>query len=85
MFRRARCADCHGPQGRGSANGPELRDLARHWTEDELVRFLADPEAFRVRDERLDELARRARTRMTPFDHLPEAHRRRLARYLLAR
>ena len=84
LFRRARCVDCHGEQGQGSANGPALVKIGEHWSLTELIEFIADPEPFRERDERLDALSIRFNSRMTPFDTLPASDRRAIAKYLLA-
>lgn len=85
LFRLENCGICHGETGQGGPNGPTLRDLARHWTAERLVRFLADPDSFRTRDPRLEALSNAASNRMTPFAHLSEERRRRLAEYLLTR
>ena len=62
-----------------------LRGLSEHWTQDELVKFLADPESYRVADPRLDALSEAAGNRMTPFEYLSKGQRRDLAAYLLSR
>jgi mono/diheme cytochrome c family protein len=85
LFRIENCANCHGPDGRGSPNGPPLVDLGSRWTVDELASFLADPEAFRTADPRLAELSREATNRMTPFAHLSGHQRRSIAVWLLSR
>lgn len=39
------CASCHGEGREGKRSGPTLNGLAEHWTADQLVSYLADPEA----------------------------------------
>ena len=83
LFRRARCIDCHGNNGQGSANGPALANLGSNWSVEKLTEFIGDPEMFRMSDERLDEMAVRHNSRMTPFDTMPEGDRRTLAAHLI--
>jgi mono/diheme cytochrome c family protein len=39
------CASCHGGNREGQRSGPALTGLADHWTADQLVDYLADPDA----------------------------------------
>ena len=39
------CAACHGASRQGQRSGPPLNGLAEHWTADELVRYLSDPDS----------------------------------------
>lgn len=41
-----KCATCHGEAREGQRSGPALTGLAEHWTADELVRYLLDPDAM---------------------------------------
>jgi len=47
------CASCHGESREGKRSGPPLRGLAEHWTPDQLVRYLSDPDAVVKSDPRL--------------------------------
>lgn len=40
------CAACHGENREGKRSGPTLTDLAKHWTTDQLVSYLTDPDAM---------------------------------------
>ena len=40
-----KCASCHGEDREGKRSGPPLNGLAEHWSADQLVSYLADPEA----------------------------------------
>ncbi len=83
LFRVENCANCHGPNGVGSPNGPTLVGLERNWDPETLNAFLADPEAWRERVPRLAELARAHRNRMPSFSHLSDRERSKLATHLL--
>ena len=39
------CASCHGDAREGKRSGPPLEGLSEHWTAEELVHYLADPDA----------------------------------------
>ena len=39
------CASCHGEGREGKRSGPPLKGLAEHWTAEQLVGYLADPDA----------------------------------------
>ena len=39
------CASCHGDNREGQRSGPALVGLAKHWTADQLVSYLSDPDA----------------------------------------
>ena len=39
------CASCHGEAREGKRSGPPLTGLADHWTADQLMNYLADPDA----------------------------------------
>jgi mono/diheme cytochrome c family protein len=40
------CASCHGEAREGKRSGPALIGLAEHWTVDDLVSYLTDPDAM---------------------------------------
>ena len=39
------CASCHGDNREGKRSGPPLNGLSEHWTAEELVHYLSDPDA----------------------------------------
>jgi mono/diheme cytochrome c family protein len=39
------CASCHGESREGKRSGPPLTGLAEHWSAEQLVRYLSDPDA----------------------------------------
>lgn len=83
LFTTQACHTCHGRAGEGTSLGPTLSDLSRHWTREDLVTYLADPEAFVARDARLKTLAGRYMSHMASFGHLSEEERGRLADFVL--
>jgi mono/diheme cytochrome c family protein len=44
-YRDLNCAACHGADREGQRSGPALTGLERHWSADELVDYLMDPDA----------------------------------------
>jgi mono/diheme cytochrome c family protein len=40
------CAVCHGEARQGKRSGPALTGLAEHWSADQLVSYLTDPDAM---------------------------------------
>ena len=86
VFESESCGMCHGLAGEGTDLAPALADLAGYWDEDRLVRYLENPEAFRDADPSFE--ARRDEVydmEMPSYDHVPDADRRSLARWLLSR
>jgi mono/diheme cytochrome c family protein len=47
------CAACHGEDREGKRSGPPLIGLAEHWTGDQLVSYLSDPDAMIATNPRL--------------------------------
>ena len=47
------CASCHGEAREGKRTGPPLAGLAQHWSADQLVSYLEDPDAAIRSDPRL--------------------------------
>ncbi|HPS77498.1 MAG TPA: c-type cytochrome [Thermoanaerobaculaceae bacterium] len=83
LFAAESCGACHGAERQGSATGPALSGLGRHWTEDTLVAFLRAPATAVVSDSRLEKLARRYPAQMAGLPGASEEKLRALARYLL--
>jgi mono/diheme cytochrome c family protein len=77
------CGACHGAGRKGTATGPSLERLRRHWSADELARFLADPRAY-PKDRRLEELSGRFPTQMAGLPAASDERLRTLALFLLA-
>jgi mono/diheme cytochrome c family protein len=77
------CPTCHGQDRMGANNGPPLQGLRARWTEENLIRFLREPSAFRQSDPRLRQLADRYKTVMPGPLRSDEARLRTLAGYLL--
>jgi len=40
------CAACHGENREGKRSGPPLTGLSEHWSADQLVSYLTDPDAM---------------------------------------
>jgi mono/diheme cytochrome c family protein len=83
LFATESCGACHGAERQGSATGPALTGLKRHWTEDTLVAFLHNPAAAVAADRRLEKLARRYPAQMAGLPGASDEKLRALARYLL--
>ncbi|MBI4916555.1 MAG: cytochrome c [Acidobacteria bacterium] len=84
VYRSESCAGCHGEERGGGRLAPPLRSLARHWDEEELVRFLRDPTAFAADDGRIREMAARFPSKMPPAGTSDPEKLRALAHFLLA-
>ena len=48
-----KCATCHGEAREGQRSGPALTGLADHWTADQMVSYLLDPDAMITSNPRL--------------------------------
>jgi mono/diheme cytochrome c family protein len=83
IYELQNCANCHGADGAGTPRGPELADLAAHWSRAELARFLAEPGERLERDGRLQALRAAYRGSMSSYDNLSEEQRLLLADHLL--
>lgn len=83
LYAAESCGACHGAERQGSASGPALSGLGRHWTEDTLVAFLRNPPAALATDSRLEKLARRYPAQMAGLPVASDEKLRTLARYLL--
>lgn len=81
------CEICHGEQTEGVEDaGPALGSLAPYWTEERLVDYLADPDAFREANPDFEN--RRQQTfelDMPAYGEFAEDDLRLLARWLLTR
>ena len=66
------CAKCHGPDREGMRSGPPLHSLAERWTEDELMSYMRDPEAFVAKNPRLYALKEQYPIAMPAFPNTPE-------------
>ncbi len=40
------CADCHGTDLKGTTKGPELKNIADHFSRQELINYLRNPSSF---------------------------------------
>jgi cytochrome c2 len=85
LFVGSGCVRCHGADLNGTAHGPALSGLRYNWTEDQLMRYLDDPNEFVKTDERLKTLSQRFSSPMPSFGALDESSRRALAKYLIER
>ncbi len=83
LYEREGCIACHGRDLRGTATAPSLRRVGRHWSEDDLVRFLADPAPWLARERRLRRLHEEHTATMPGVPYLSEEQRRDLAVFLM--
>lgn len=81
LYVQAGCAACHGDERWGTDRGPELRELAAHWTVEALAAYIEAP--AERRDERLDALDARFETDMPAAAFLSLEQREALAEWLL--
>jgi mono/diheme cytochrome c family protein len=82
-FQSAGCAVCHAPDGAGTAMGPPLRELGRHWKREQLADYLRDPGAWIEKVPRLAQHAQRFPLRM-PVPSLTSEQRETLAGLVLS-
>jgi len=79
----SRCTSCHGENLEGSEKAPSLANLQANWDRSSLAAFLADPEAARAKNPRLQIFDTMYGSPMPSYDHLTLAHRTTLAAWLL--
>ena len=77
------CAECHGENREGSETGPSLLDVRAHWTEEQLAKYIYNPEFYMVSHPELRERNPGFGIDMPPYTDLPEEDRRLLARWAL--
>jgi mono/diheme cytochrome c family protein len=84
LFVSQRCANCHGLDGGGTSNAPQLKDADEHFTDLQLVEYLRNPSAYIKNDPRL--LARQSEfaALMPSFSSLDRDDLDALARYVLS-
>jgi len=79
LFQSTGCATCHGKDGRGFMGlAPSYAGLARYWTKDRLLQYIADPAAFAKADPRLGQ-----RPMPAIAADVPTAARERLVEHVL--
>jgi len=78
------CASCHGREREGTKSAPPLAGLRRHWSADELARYLRHPASYPA-DGRLRRLAERYPAGMAGLPAADPERLRDLVSFLLAR
>ena len=78
-----KCALCHGEDGRGNMMGPDLSPGIEHWTEEALIAYIPDAEAYAAESPRLLELREKHSPHMTKFPDLTPDQLTALARFVL--
>jgi len=84
MYAFEGCASCHGAERRGTKTAPALTSLARHWSADDLARYLRRPDAY-PKSARLLRIADRFPAEMAGMPAVAEARLRDLVAFLLSR
>ncbi len=84
LYREQNCVQCHGPLGEGTQLGPSIADKRSYWNRESLAAFLADPQAYSARDERLAAQGRQYLMPMVKFLTLSQEDRLRIADYVLS-
>jgi cytochrome c2 len=77
------CASCHGGERQGTRSAPPLARLRRHWSADELTRYLRHPGAY-PKDRRLRRVADRFPAEMAGLPAADPGRLRDLVAYLLS-
>jgi len=78
------CASCHGDLREGKRSGPVLTGLETHWTRDQLVEYVKNPDAMIKSNPRLAYKAEKYPIAMPGYaDKADEANLGALAGYLL--
>ncbi len=84
LFQEKNCVLCHGPNGEGRASGPELRNVATHFTRDQVIEYLKDPAAYAEKDPRLAARMNDFPGMMPKYNYLEQTQLEQLADYVLA-
>ena len=53
LFAKHNCVLCHGENGEGKTTGPPLSGLREHYSKQQLLEFLRNPESYARHDDRL--------------------------------
>jgi cytochrome c2 len=77
------CGNCHGADRRGSRTAPTLEGVQRHWSAEELLRYLRAPRAYPA-DRRLRSLSARFRAEMAGLPAADQERVRDLVAFLLS-
>lgn len=83
LYVEQNCVQCHGRNGEGTSLGPSITDKKQYWDRERLAAFLADPQAYSARDERLAAQGRQYLMPMVKFLTLSGEERLRIADYVL--
>ena len=78
------CGSCHGQQQQGTKNAPPLAGLRKHWTADELARYLRQPGSY-PKDGRLRRVAERFPAEMAGLPAAEPGRLHDLVTFLLSR
>ena len=79
----ANCARCHGRAGEGSFLAPNIKGASEHWTVDQLVIYIRDPQKVIAEDERLRAQGQQYSQRMPAFPQLSPDQRAKVAEWVL--
>ena len=77
------CGSCHGGERQGTRSAPPLTTLRRHWSADELGRYLRQPGAY-PKDGRLRRIAKRFPAEMAGIPAASPERLRDLVAFLLS-
>jgi mono/diheme cytochrome c family protein len=84
LFQEKNCVVCHGAGGEGRATGPELRNVGKHFTREQLVEYLKNPTVYAEKDPRLAARMHDFPGMMPKYDYLEPTQLEQLADYVLA-
>ena len=84
VYEQLDCASCHGVQLEGKRSAPPLEGLTQYWTEQQLVRYLADPASVVKETPRLAYRLEQYPIAMPGYADAGDEALRELARYLLS-
>ena len=83
VYEELDCASCHGWQRQGKRSAPPLTGLAELWTEQDMIRYLEDPEPVVKEIPRLAMRLEQYPIAMPGYAKAGEDALRELARYML--
>lgn len=79
-----KCAKCHGAELEGQRTAPKLTNLAKRWSEPDLIGYLRDPKAVQAATPRLAYMAEKYPIEMPAYPHTDEVVLQGLTGWLLS-
>lgn len=83
LIARIGCYNCHGSDLAGTAKGPGLVGLKEHWSRDQLINYLRNPNSFMSGDRFKDYKAKYPNVIMPSYNNVDVKDLGKIAEYLL--